>query len=51
MLRKKKNADKKLAITVFSFPPDKVGVFGWMLLALLIAAAAAAVCCCCWWVC
>lgn len=23
-LRKKRNADKKLAITVFSFPPDKV---------------------------
>lgn len=25
-LRKKKNADKKLAITVFSFPPDKGNV-------------------------
>ncbi len=26
MLRKKKNAEKKLAITVFSFPPDKGNV-------------------------
>jgi magnesium chelatase subunit H len=26
MLRKKKNKDKKLAVTVFSFPPDKGNV-------------------------
>jgi magnesium chelatase subunit H len=26
VLRKKKNAEKKLAITVFSFPPDKGNV-------------------------
>jgi cobalamin biosynthesis Mg chelatase CobN len=44
-LRKKKNSDKKLAITVFSFPPDKgnvgtaayLNVFGsiWKVLTML----------------